>query len=146
MAVWPHFTVPSSGSISPARILKRAVWAFSLSPHKGDLVPVAHDKGHLIQHLHAVNGLGHVGDKEDVLTHLTVGGEGHPGVAAGGGGHLFHGELIQQLAAGGSLLGLGLVGGEAGDKVLQLLDLLFVALVLVLMSCCTSWEDSYQKS
>ena len=33
--------------------------------HEGDLVPVAHDEGHLVQHLHAVDGLGHVGAPEN---------------------------------------------------------------------------------
>ena len=100
--------------------------------YKGDLVPVAHDEGHLVQHLHAVHGLGHVGDEENVLAHFPVGGEAHPGVAAGGGGQLLDGELVQQLAAGSGLLGLGLVGGESGDKLLEFLDLVLVALVLLL--------------
>ena len=39
MAVCPHFTLPSSGSHSPVRILNRAVWAFSLSPTKAILSP-----------------------------------------------------------------------------------------------------------
>ena len=39
MAVWPHLTVPSSGSRSPVRIWNRAVWAFSLSPTKAILSP-----------------------------------------------------------------------------------------------------------
>ena len=93
---------------------------------------MAHDEAHLVQHLHSVDGLADVGDEEDVLAHLSVGREGHPGVAAGGGGDLLQGDLLQQFAPGGGLLALGLVGGEAGDEVLQLLDLLLIALVLVL--------------
>ena len=100
--------------------------------HEGDLVPVAHDEAHLVQHLHSVDGLADVGDEEDVLAHLSVGREGHPGVAAGGGGDLLQGDLLQQFAPGGGLLALGLVGGEAGDELLQLLGLLLVLLVLVL--------------
>src|SRR5699024_11970396 len=45
---------------------------------------------------------------------------------------LLDGELVQQLAAGSGLLGLGLVGGESGDKLLEFLDLVLVALVLLL--------------
>ena len=100
--------------------------------HKGDLVPVTHNEGDLVQHLHPVDGLGHIGDKQDVLAHLPVGREGHPGIAAGGSGHFLHRQLVQQLAPGGGLFALGLVGREAGDKVLQFLDLFLVALVLVL--------------
>ena len=48
-----------------------------------------------------------------------------------GGGQLLHGDLVQQLPPGGGLAGLGLVGGEAGDEGLQLLDLLLGLLVLV---------------
>ena len=39
-------------------------------------------------------------------------------------------ELIEQAAAGRGLFALGLVGREAGDKGLQLGDLLLIALVL----------------
>src|SRR5699024_11766513 len=60
----------------------------------------------------------------DVLAHLPVGGEAHPGVAPGGGRQLLHRQLVKQFAPGGGLLGLGLVGGEAGDELLQLPDLL----------------------
>ena len=67
----------------------------------------------MVKHLHAVDGLADIGDEQNILAHLTVGLEAHPGVAAGGGGHLLHGQLVQQLAAGRGLFALRLVGGEA---------------------------------
>ena len=45
-------------------------------------------------------------------------GKAHPRVAPGRSGQFLHGELVQQLAPSGGLLGLGFVGGEAGDKLL----------------------------
>ena len=68
------------------------------------------------------------------------------GVAAGGGGDLLQGDLLQQLAPGGGLLALGLVGGEAGDELLELLGLSSFFLFWFFIRFCISWEASYQKS
>jgi hypothetical protein len=56
-----------------------------------------HNEAHLIQHLHPVHRLGHIGDEEDILAHLPVRGELDPGIAAGGGGDLLQRDLLQQL-------------------------------------------------
>ena len=82
----------------------------------GDLVLLADNEAHLVEELHAVHGLGDLGDKEAVLARLALGLEAHPGVAPPGGGQLLHGDLVEQLTAGGGLAGLGLVRGETGDE------------------------------
>ncbi len=99
--------------------------------HKGDLVRPVHGEIDLVQKLHPVHGQGHVLDGEYVLAQLPVGLEAHEGIPAGGAGHFLHGQLVQKLSAGGGLLGLGLVGGEPLNELLQLLNFLLVLLVLI---------------
>ena len=101
-------------------------------PDEGDLVVLADKEAHVVEELHAVHGLGDLGNKEAVLARLAVGLEADPGVAAVGGGQLLHGDLVQQLPARGRLPGFGLVGGDASNEGLQLLDLLLGLLVLIL--------------
>ena len=98
---------------------------------EGNLVVLANGEVDLVQQLLAVNGDGHILDGQDVLAQLALRAKADEGITAGGAGHFLDGQLVQQLAAGGSLLGLGLVGGEALDEQLQLFNLLLVALVLV---------------
>ena len=106
--------------------LRQLVFAY-----EGDLVPPVHGEIHFVQQLHAVHGDGYVLHGEDVLAQLPLGLEAYEGIAAGGAGHFLHGQLVQELAAGGGLLGLGLVGGEALDEQLQFFNLFLIALVLV---------------
>ena len=98
---------------------------------KGDFVAVLDSKGNLVQDLDAVDGLGHISDKENVLAHLPVRVEAHPGIAAGRAGNLLHGQLVQELPSGSRLAALGLIGREPGHKLLQFLDLFLISLVLV---------------
>ena len=64
--------------------------------NESDLIIVVDDEGDLIQHLHAAHGFGNVGDEEDILAGFAVGLEADEGIAAGGSGQLFDGELIQK--------------------------------------------------
>ena len=98
---------------------------------KGDLVGAVDGEVDLVQQLDAVDGDGDILNGQNILAQIPLGHEADKGIAAGGAGHLLNGQLVEQLAAGGGLHGLGLVGGEALDEQLQLLDLLLVALVLV---------------
>ena len=100
-------------------------------PHEGDLIAFVHPEADVVQHLAAIHGLSEVLHGEDLLARLPIHGEAHEGVAAGGHGDLLQADLLQELPPGGGLLALGLVGGEAGDELLQLLDLILLAAVLV---------------
>ena len=84
--------------------------------HEGDLVGAVHGEIDLVQQLHAVHGQGYVLDGEHILTQLPILGKAHEGIAAGGAGHFFNRQLVQQFPAGGCLLGLGFIGGEALDE------------------------------
>ena len=99
--------------------------------HKGDLVRAAHGEIHIVQELHTVHGDGHILDGEHILAQLPLRHKAHEGIPPGGGGHFFYAQLVQELPAGGGLLGLGLVGGEALNEQLQFLDFFLVLLVLV---------------
>ena len=96
-----------------------------------DLIVFFQIERNLVQKLDAVDGLGDVGDEQDILADLPIRGEAHEGIPAGRSRHFFNAQLVKQLPAGSGLLALGLVGGKPGDEGLQFLDLLGVALVLV---------------
>ena len=102
-----------------------------LVAHQGDLLALGHEKRDILQQLHAVLGIVQVRYLQDVLACLPVGRKGNPGIAAAGGRHLLDGQLVQELPAAGSLLGLGLVAGKALDERLQLPDLILPAFLLV---------------
>ena len=86
----------------------------------------------MVEQLFTVDGLADIRHEQAILARLTLGLEADPRIAAAGGGHILDGNLLEQLAAGRCLTGLGLVGGEPCDERLQLLDLLFGALILIL--------------
>ena len=97
-----------------------------------DLVPAAHDEGHIVQHLFAVDGLRDAAHLKDILARFAVLLERDPRIAARGCRQFFDGQLVDQLAAAGRLARLGLVCCKTLDEVLQFLDLFLVFAVLVL--------------
>ena len=99
---------------------------------KGDLVPAAHNEGHIVQHLLAVNGLGDAAHLQNILARLAVLLERDPRIPARGRRQFLNGQLVDQLAAAGRLARLGLVCRKALDEVLQLLDFFLIFAVLVL--------------
>ncbi len=66
---------------------------------------------------------------EHLVSDLPVRAEVDVRIFAAGRPDLLQFDLFQSPLSGGSLLGFGGVGGEAGDEFLQLLDLLFFFLV-----------------
>ncbi len=97
--------------------------------HKGHLVVVAQGEGEVIQHLDTVDGLGQVFHGEDLVSDLPVGTEIDVGIFPAGGTDLFQLYLFQGSLSGSGLSGLGGVGAETGDKLLQFLDLFLFFLV-----------------
>ena len=68
---------------------------------------------------------------EDIFAELSVHRKADIRVAAGGRGHFFDGDLIEQLLSGRRLTGLRFICGEALDEVLELLDFFLRLAVLV---------------
>ena len=100
-----------------------------VAAHEGDLVVVSQDEGDVVQHLHAVDGLGDALYGQHLVADLAVRTEIDVRIFAAGGTQLLQLDFFQGLFPGGRLAGLGSVGGETGDEFLQLLDLLLLLLV-----------------
>ena len=100
-------------------------------PDERDLVAFVDPEGHPVEHLDTVHRLADTLYREDLFAGLAVHLEADKGIAPGGGGHFVHRQLFEQLFAGGSLTGFGLVGRKTLDEALQLPDLVLFFLVLV---------------
>ena len=95
---------------------------------EGDLIALHHGEADVLKE----GTLGKPRHAQNILARFSVHIKADEGIAAGGGGHFLYRELVEQLAAGGCLAGLGLVCGKTRNKALKLFDLLFVSLVLLL--------------
>ena len=96
---------------------------------------MSHNKGYIVQHFLSVNGLGKIFHKQYIVADLALGTEIDVGVLAAGGTDVVELDLFERPFSGSRLLGFGSVGGEAGDKFLQLLDLflfLFICFLALL--------------
>ena len=62
--------------------------------HEGDFVRAAHGEIDLVQQLHPVYGDGDILHGEHILAQLPLALEANEGIAPGGGGHLFHTQLV----------------------------------------------------
>ena len=98
---------------------------------EGDLIALVDTETDVVEHLDAVNRFGEVFHLQNFLARFAVHRKADKRVPAARGGHFLHGDLFQQLFAGGRLLGFALVGGETLDKRLKFLDLFFRLFVLV---------------
>ena len=98
---------------------------------KRDFIAARDAERDVVQDFLPVDGLADAGHLEDVLARLAVHLESDERITAGGCRKLLDTQLVNQLAAAGRLTGFGLVGGEAADEFLQLLDLLIGTLFLV---------------
>ena len=99
---------------------------------KGNLFVRANHKANIIQHLLAVNGFGNPIHQKHIVADLSVLLKATEGISAAGRLNGIHLQVIQQLLSGGCLLCLGGIRTKALDEVLQLLNLLFHALILIL--------------
>ena len=127
---------------------------------EGDLVARVDRQVQLVEDDLPVDSLGQVLDLEAVLADLALRLEGDIGEAAAGRLDVVQRELLDKLLAACGLLGLGDVGAEALDELLELGDLVLPPLLLVLSSAilssllffssfsclAASWLDMYQKS
>ena len=102
------------------------VFASSLLPTNATLSSVTNDKGDIVQYLYAVYGLGDAFYGEDFIADLAVGTEINIRIFTAGGLDVIQLDLFEGTLSGGRLLGFGSIGGETGDKFLQLLDLFFL--------------------
>ena len=100
-----------------------------LAADEGDLVLVPHDEGDIVEDLDTVDGLGDPAHGEHFIADRPVGAEIDVGIFAARGLDLVELDLLERALAAGRLLGLGGVGGEAGDEFLELLDLFLFLLV-----------------
>ena len=87
------------------------------------------DKGDIVEHLDAVDGLGNAFDGQNFIADLTVRTEVDIWVFTAGRTDLVELNLFQGTLSGSRLLGFGSIRGETGDEFLQLLDLLLFFLV-----------------
>ena len=92
----------------------------------------ANHKANIIQHLLAVNGFGNPIHQKHIVADLPVLLKAAEGISAAGGLNGIHLQVIQQLLSGGCLLCLGGIRTKALDEVLQFLNLLLHALILIL--------------
>ena len=100
-----------------------------LGADEGNLVVMLYHKGDIVQKLYAADSFGKVLHGKDFISDFTVGTEINEGVLPGGGLDFVKLNFLQSTLSGGCLLGFGSVRGEAGDELLQLLDLFLLLLV-----------------
>ena len=62
---------------------------------EGDLVVFVHDERDLVQQLHAVDGLRHIGHEQNILADLALALKAHERIPAGGGRHLLDAHLVK---------------------------------------------------
>ena len=113
------------------RILNSMVIACSLSLINATLSVRPKRKADVVQQLHAVHSLGDTADLQHFLAQFPIHIEADKGIAAAGRREFFHSQVVQQLPAGSRLFGLGLIGGEAGNKGFQFGDFIFNLFVLL---------------
>ena len=123
------------------------VRALSLSPTKAILSPLSHGEGHVVQHLHAVHGLGSGSSRYRMSLPASRSRlkptKGYFRLEAG---ICFHRMRVQHLLAAGGLTALGLVGGKAADQFCSRGSCLPASSFCWRISCWNSWLESYQKS
>ena len=90
---------------------------------------MAQRKGQVVQDLFSINGLRKPFYSQHFIANLTVRPEVDVGVLPAGRLDFIQLDLFQGTLPGGSLLGLGRVGTESGNKFLQLLDLFFLLFI-----------------
>ena len=88
-----------------------------------------HNKGNIVKDLDAVDGLGKIGNGQNLIADLSVRAEINIGIFTAGRLDLLQLDLFQGTFTAGRLLGLGSVGGETGDELLEFLDLFLFLLV-----------------
>ena len=125
----PIYKLPSSGSSSPVRILEERCLCQLISADKSDLVIVAEGEGNIVKDLDAVDRLGEILDLQYFISDLAVRAEIDVRIFTAGRTDVIQLDFFQCTLSGGCLLGLGSVGREAGDEILQLLDFFFLLFV-----------------
>jgi len=90
---------------------------------------VPHNEGNVVEHLFPVNRFGKPFYGQHFIADFTIGTEINIRIFSAGGPDFIQLYFFQGTFPGGSLFGLGSIGGETGDEVLQLLDFLFLFLV-----------------
>ena len=90
---------------------------------------MAYDEGDIIQHLFTVNGFAYAFHSENLVTDFPLRTKINVRIFTAGGANLIQLYFFQGTFSGGSLLGFGSIGREAGDKLLQFLDCFFLLFV-----------------
>ena len=103
-----------------------------VSADKCNLVVVTEREGDIVKDLYTIDRLGEVLDHEHLIPNLAVRAEVDVRIFAAGRFNLVKLDFFKCTLSGSCLFGFGSVRGEAGDKVLQLLDFLFLFLVCFL--------------
>ena len=113
----------------PGQDLEQSSLRQLAATYESHLVFTAQSEGNVIQHLFTVDGLGQMLHSQYLVTDLTLGTEVNIRIFSAGRLNIIQFNFFQCTFSGSSLLGLGSICGETGDKLLQFLDLFFLFLV-----------------
>ena len=98
--------------------LKESGDSLLIGAHESNFILAAKCERNIIQYLYAVDCLGKIFYHKDFVSNLTVGAEVNVWIFTAGRTHVIQLDLFQGSLTGGSLLGLGGIGAESGNKLL----------------------------
>ena len=100
----------------PGQDLEQSSLRQLAATYESHLVFTAQSEGNVIQHLFTVDGLGQMLHSQYLVTDLTLGTEVNIGIFSAGRLNIIQLNFFQCTFSGSSLLGLGSICGETGDK------------------------------